>query len=346
MSQLPVLRIAKTTAEAWSDGESYYQTLFATYCTSYCCGVNAQHLNADVYPIIVSVMRFHLYFTVRRIVRRIQCGESMGAISREFGASGFYGKIETVPRNEYWTKTVTLSDGTMGEKTFHSLMSNYKEDYRKYIPRRSDGLKGTFTNVGLQYLNQSIEAYIYCVLGAQANTRVSIVSHGGGSLEAQQVFRRLMEDSVINYSFGTWILNMNKAIQDTNVVQNLAISPSLWLIPSKMVILKKPIPRYNNMLRTATDSGMKFGVNLSLNYKRTTSHPTERVTRKREPPPRRFRAPENHTTAHPTAKPTSEKPASRVSERNTDPTGDFSLLAIGVVALGVGYVVARTRYMG
>ena len=84
----------------------------------------------------------------------------------------------------------------MGEKDFHSLTSDYIKDYRKYVPLTSDG----FTKIGLQYLNQSMEAYVYCVLGAQANSRVSIVNHGGGSLEAKQVFRRLVGDSVINYS--------------------------------------------------------------------------------------------------------------------------------------------------
>lgn len=100
-------------------------------------------------------MRFHLYFTVRRIVICIQGEESASAISSEFGADELNGKITKVPRNEYW-KTVRLSNGTMGENAFHSLRSDYTTDYRKYIPLTSDGL----TKIGLQYLNQSIEAYM------------------------------------------------------------------------------------------------------------------------------------------------------------------------------------------
>ena len=37
------------------------------------------------------------------------------------------------------------------------------------------------------------------------------------------------------------------------------------LIPSKMLILQKPIPGYNNVLTIAT-KGMSFGVNKDLNY--------------------------------------------------------------------------------
>ena len=41
---------------------------------------------------------------------------------------------------------------------------------------------------------------------------------------------------------------MNRAVTDTNVVLNLAVSPSLWLLLSSM-ILKNLIPDYNNHLK-------------------------------------------------------------------------------------------------
>ena len=46
---------------------------------------------------------------------------------------------------------------------------------------------------------------------------------------------------------------MNRAIQSTNVVLYLAISPSLWLIPSNLIILKNLIMGFNNEV--------KFGAN-------------------------------------------------------------------------------------
>ena len=44
----------------------------------------------------------------------------------------------------------------------------------------------------------------------------------------------------------------------------MAISSSLWLLPSNMII-KNPIQEYNNKLKTATEN-MVFGVNNGLNY--------------------------------------------------------------------------------
>ena len=58
---------------------------------------------------------------------------------------------------------------------------------------------------------------------------------------------------------------MNIAVSSTNVILNTAISPSLWLIPSSMIILKNPIEGYNNKLKVSSE-GMKFGINKKLNF--------------------------------------------------------------------------------
>ena len=58
---------------------------------------------------------------------------------------------------------------------------------------------------------------------------------------------------------------MNTAITATNVILNTAISPSLWLIPSSLVILKNPIEGYNNKLKVSNEN-MVFGINNTLNY--------------------------------------------------------------------------------
>ena len=113
--------------------------MLAAYCASYCCGVSAEHLAKDeaVYPVITSIMRFHLYFTIRRVIRRIQGGEHPLSISREFSAGGLHKEIKKVPRDEYW-RTEKLTDGTMGEVAHYNLKSSYKSDYGKYIPEVSN----------------------------------------------------------------------------------------------------------------------------------------------------------------------------------------------------------------
>ena len=58
---------------------------------------------------------------------------------------------------------------------------------------------------------------------------------------------------------------MNQAVTSTNVVLNMAISPTLWLIPSNLIILEKPIVGYNNKLNVS-DESTKFGLNKNVNY--------------------------------------------------------------------------------
>ena len=84
---------------------------------------------------------------------------------------------------------------------------------------------------------------------------------GPNQSQTQDVFRKIVDDTIIQSDTTVMISNMRRAIQDTNVVLNLAISPGVILIPSRMVILEKPIPGYNNILTNAT-SKMTFGVNL------------------------------------------------------------------------------------
>ena len=47
--------------------------------------------------------------------------------------------------------------------------------YDWFVPETAAGL----TQAGLSRINQSIEAFVYCILGAQVNIRSSILGDGG-----------------------------------------------------------------------------------------------------------------------------------------------------------------------
>ena len=74
------------------------------------------------------------------------------------------------------------------------------------------------------------------------------------------------------------IANMRKAIKDTNVVLNMAITPGITLIPSNMIILKDKVDGYNNVLTLATNK-MKFGINTNVNYFEPVSEEPKRVSK-------------------------------------------------------------------
>ncbi len=135
-------------------------------------------------------------------------------------------------------------------------------DYRRFIAHKTSGL----TKIGQNLFQQSVQSYVYAVLGAQAKTRWPIVGEGAKSLQTQDVFYTIAKEMIAESNVTIMISNMRTAIASTNVVLNMAISPGMILIPSNLIIHKEKIPGYNNVLTLATDK-MKFGKNTGVNYK-------------------------------------------------------------------------------
>ena len=144
---------------------------------------------------------------------------------------------------------------------YRAAIESSGTDYRSFIAYHSEGL----TEIGQKLFQESLESFNYCVLGAEARTRWSIVGKGAKSSQTQDVFRKIVEDTIVQNDTTVLISNMRTSIQATNVVLNLAVVPNVILMPSNFVILDKKIEGYNNVLTTATDE-MKFGVNKDVNY--------------------------------------------------------------------------------
>ena len=148
---------------------------------------------------------------------------------------------------------------------YRAAIESSGTDYRSFIAFHSEGL----TEIGQKLFQESLESFNYCVLGAEARTRWSIVGKGAKSSQTQDVFRKIVEDTIVQNDTTVLISNMRTSIQATNVVLNLAVVPNIILMPSNFVILDKKIEGYNNILTTATKE-MSFGVNKDVNYAKPT----------------------------------------------------------------------------
>ena len=140
-------------------------------------------------------------------------------------------------------------------RTFHSLT-----DYGLFVAQKSNGL----TPLGQLLFQQSVESFVYSVLGSQAATRWPIVGEGAKSSQTEVEFRKIVHDTIVDDDQTVTIGNMRKAIADTHVILNTAITPGMILIPGDLVILTEKIPGFNNIL-TVADSTMKFGLNEKVN---------------------------------------------------------------------------------
>ena len=275
----------------------YFASLSGSYIATYLSGVCTKHLttSVDVYPVITSVMNFHVYFWISRFIHDPELlkpylnklGEVKGHIpqktvwvskSDKYRVTYDYG---TAYEKGSWIEKQKSAGKHVRNVSAHQVMSvngflthikiNYEEmistklssksDYKRFLADETTG----FTKTGQLLLNESIEAFNYAVLGAQARTRWPIVGEMAKSSQTQLVFRKIVKDTITQNDSTITISNMRTAIRDTNVVLNTALTPGVVLVPSSLVILKKSIPGYNNILTIATNS-MKRGVNRKVNY--------------------------------------------------------------------------------
>ena len=332
----------------------YLIAIIAAYVSTYVCGISTQHMeyNEATPGIITSMVRYRLYYQISKFLK---------------DPSKLDRYITHVPNNikkhkpttDVWTDefdqgseeiNTWLSERPKGEKVRNYRYSknskgyftgiyyqkvtgqslNDVNDYKKFIATTTDGL----TKIGKKLLQQSIESYMYAVLGAQAKTRWPIVGEGAKSLQTQDVFRTIVKETIAQSDVTITISNMRTAIASTNVVLNMAISRGMILVPSNLIIQKKKIPGYNNILTLATDK-MKFGKNTNVNYKApTTSSP------KTETPTEAIERTSSQTTQEsPKPKPKTPNISSVVTKVNSKPKPKIPSASVASEILGTTMMI-------
>ena len=152
--------------------------------------------------------------------------------------------------------------GTTDNNTIAFIRNDQGADkqFEHFVPNHTNGL----TLNGLDRINRSIEAFGYCILGAQANTRSSILGNLGTARNTQTDFLVLIEDALRTLTVASGPVKYQDAIEATKVRLNFAVGRGVLLLPSRMIINTESVVGYNNNLRRATDD-MKLGVNNHVN---------------------------------------------------------------------------------
>ena len=79
----------------------------------------------------------------------------------------------------------------------------------------------------------SIEAFVYCILGAQVNVRSSTL---GSSGSAQREFLVLVEDAIRKQEVSKSVQRFQLAINEAEVTLDLALSPGTWLTHLNLLV--------------------------------------------------------------------------------------------------------------
>ena len=173
------------------------QLNFAVWCASSACGVSSAHLNYTKHPMIRSVYRFHVYYHVRRVLKRLQT-----PLPHE---TGFNGADNPYTESEFLKicEDYRVPNDPMkyrDEKFYwtHQRSVGWPNDYigpdsmTHWIIETSVG----FTDVGLLKISESVRAYAFLILSSQASARSSIVGNTASALTAQSAFLNNFEDIV------------------------------------------------------------------------------------------------------------------------------------------------------
>ena len=156
------------------------QLNFAVWWASSACGVSSAHVNYKKDPMIRSVYLFHVYYHMRRVLKKLQTPlpheTGFNAADNPYTESEFLKICEDyrVPNDPmrywdekfYWTyqRGVHWPDDYIGPD---SMM--------RWIIEKSM----RFTDVGLLRILESIRAYAYLILSSQASARSSIIGNFG-----------------------------------------------------------------------------------------------------------------------------------------------------------------------
>ena len=294
---------ASAEAKTWQRGPNmrYWpqQLNFAVYCATQSCGVSREIFDGELSQQIKAFYQFHVYFTIRRVLYQMGGQQSINALPgdpkfnplnnpyvvasykrlcAEFGidpSSDFrftagknhgLGRVNGAMQLDFkypgWMKFA--DEGGDAEKG--DRISYIRPDpvaatqYDWFAPKTASGL----TQAGLSRINQSIEAFVYCVLGAQVNTKSSILGEGGRAKEVQTEFLAMMEQAIVKTDLKQSVQRYQMAVDQAKARLNLAVCPGAWLMPARMIINTESIVGYNNKLMQAT-AGMKLGVNNDVN---------------------------------------------------------------------------------
>ena len=229
--------------------EPYFAMICGAYIASYLSGISLLNLHDD-HPLISTFVRYHFYYQIKKFMQNPELIDQyeIGEVRKH---------IPIVYKN----KDSVGTDGDGNRYVYRVAVERTGTDYRSFIAYESAGV----TEIGQKLFQESLQSFGYSVLGAEARTRWSIVGKGAKSSQTQDVFRKIVKDTIVQNDTTVLISNMRASIQATNVVLNLAIVPNVILMPSNFVILDKKLEGYDNILTTATE-GMSFGINKNVNY--------------------------------------------------------------------------------
>ena len=250
------------------------QLNFAVWCTLSACGVSLAHLNYTKHPMIRSVYRFHVYYHVRRLLKRLQTPlphkTSFNVADNPYTESEFFKICEDyrVPNDPmeyqdekfYWT----YQRGVGWPNDYIGL-----DPMTRWIIEKSMG----FTDVGLLKISESVRAYAFLILSSQTSARSSIIGNTASALTAQSAFLNNFENVVnCRVDIQEDLKRYQETVSYTLSKVNYSVGESIYMIPSDMNLkIRSGTVGYNNKI-LVSDAKFSLGKNDEVNEMPKITH--------------------------------------------------------------------------
>ena len=243
------------------------QLNFAVFCASSACGVSSAHLNYKKHSLVRAVYRFHVYYHIRRVLKRLQAvlphEDNFNPADNPYTEKEFFNLCHeyNVPNDPIRYRF---------EKFFGSYQTGGWDDYinpnsmTRWIIQTSNG----FTDIGLVKISESIRAYTYLILTSQASARANIVGKTSNALTTQQIYINNFE-KIVNRRVD--LQEDLKRYQDTlnyaSSKVDYSVGEGLYMLPSDMNLrIKRGVVGYNNEILIST--GLVLGKNGGVNVEK------------------------------------------------------------------------------
>ena len=279
------------------------QVNFAVWLVTTGCGVSwHDHLDIDR-SLARSVFRFHVYYQVRRILDELQAPlpqeqawspfqnpydrRAYERICREFGVdpetdwsqkdSNSRGLGTVYQYNHGYQPKGSWNQSRMRFQPDSSFSANSSLWAREHVSYISQGPEADeawssfildnsqgFTAPGVERLNDSIRTYVWAILGAQAQTRTSILG-SGRAFDAQNQFLANVEDAISSpVDIPSAIERYQSVLQHASSKVDFAFGTGLYMAPSDMRLHIGYVAGYNNEIMIAP-VGQPLGVSPDIN---------------------------------------------------------------------------------
>ena len=270
------MRVESTLYQHWlHQPMKLWQTQlnFAVFCTSSACGVSSDHLNYKNHSLIRSVYRFHMYYHICRVLKRLQVvlphEANFNPADNPYTEKEFYNlcheyEVPNDPMRYRFEKFfATYQDGSIYNDTLNpNLMF-------QWTIQSSNG----FTDIGLVRISESICAYAYLILTSQVSARANIVGNTANALTAQQAYLNNFENIVNRrVDLQADIKRYQDTLNYASSKVDYSVGEELYMLPSNMNLrIKRGVAGYNNEILVS--NGLALGKNDVVNVGVKKKHP-------------------------------------------------------------------------